>query len=78
MPDEILWVIVPVRDREPVLPFAARTTEFRQERIRSDGVLCDDSFPIDEAMLWRAELERRRSRREMLECSFQFAERRFW
>ena len=42
-------------------------TELRHEIIRSDGVLWEDSLPIEEAMLCRAELDRRRSRREIVE-----------
>ena len=72
---EELRVMVPARDRVLPSPLAAwcRMTELRQERIRSDGVLWDDSFPIDEAMLWRGELVRLRSLREMAEWTSQFA-----
>jgi hypothetical protein len=42
-------------------------TELRQETIRSDGVLCAESLLIEEAMLWCVELERRKSRLEMVE-----------
>lgn len=64
--------------REPsVLERPWRTTELRHETMRSDGVLWEDSFPIEEAMLRRAELERLRIRREMVELAFQFSKRRF-
>ena len=59
--------------REPsVLERPWRTTELRHETMRSEGVLWDESFP-DEAMLRRAELERLRIRREMVELASQFS-----
>lgn len=58
--------------REPLRPISWPITEFRQEMIRSEGVLCDDSFPIDDAMLRRAELDRLNSLRE-IEPVFKFA-----
>jgi hypothetical protein len=48
-------------------------TELRHETMRSEGVLWEDSFPIEEAMLRRAELERLRIRREMVELASQFS-----
>jgi hypothetical protein len=61
-------------EREPsVLERPWRTTEFRHETMRSDGVLWVDSFPIEEAALRRAELERPRIRREMVELLSQFS-----
>lgn len=53
-----------------------RTTELRHETMRSEGVLWVESFP-EEAMLRRAELERLRIRREMVELASQFSKRLF-
>lgn len=61
-------------EREPsVLERPWRMTELRHETMRSEGVLWEDSFPIEEAMLRRAELERLRIRREMVELASQFS-----
>jgi hypothetical protein len=61
-------------EREPsVLVRPWRTTELRQDMIRSEGVLCEDSLPVEEAILLRAELERRRIRREIVELASQFS-----
>ena len=54
-----------------------RMTELRHEIIRSEGVLRVESFPVEEATLWRPELERRRIRREKVELSCQFSFLRF-
>jgi hypothetical protein len=66
-------------EREPsVLERPWRMTELRQEIMRSDGVLWEDSLPIEEVTLRRPEFERRRMRREMVEFASQFSKRRLW
>lgn len=72
-----LRVLRPERDPS-VLARPGRMTELRQEMMRSEGVLWDDSLPIEEVMLRRPEFERRRMRREMVEFASQFSKRRLW
>lgn len=60
-------------EREPSVLERPRTTELRQEMMRSEGVLWEDSLPVEEARLWRPEFVRRRIRREMEEFAFQFS-----